>query len=90
MNRSQLTLSPIKTSGPENSQTSKIFSSLQLPLLLIASSLVVAGIWLRQQTDLGHLDEGIQQLQQDINRLPKNVQQVDRVNLEKEDRKSVV
>ncbi|MFM2304265.1 MAG: hypothetical protein RLZZ135_1675 [Cyanobacteriota bacterium] len=83
MNRSQLILSPAKNSDPGNAQTSKTMSSLRLPLLLIASSLVVGSVWSRQQTDLGHLDEGIQQLKQHIDRLPNTVKQSDRVNLER-------
>lgn len=84
MNRSQLMLSPVRNSDPENSQTSRTISNLRLPLLLIVSSLVMGGIWWHQQTDLGHLDEGIRQLEQDINRLPKSVKQIDLVNLEQQ------
>ncbi len=84
MNLSQLTLSPVENSDPDRAQISKTLSGLQLPLLLLASSLVVGGIWFRQQTDLGHLDEGIQQLQQDIDRLPQNIRQIDRISLAKE------
>jgi uncharacterized protein YjbI with pentapeptide repeats len=83
MNRSQLILSPVKNSDPDNAQISRTLSSLRLPLLLIASSLVVGAVWSRQQTDLGHLDEGIQQLKQDIDRLPNTFKQSDRINLER-------
>ncbi len=84
MNRSRLPSASTSYSALDNAQAAKTSENTWLPVLAIVSSLLVAGIWFFQQGRIGHLTEQIHQLQQEIDRLPKSVPAIERLNLQKE------
>ncbi len=85
MDRSRLPSSITINAPLEDPQSARNGTRSRLPLFIIASSVILGGIWFFQQTSVRHLNERIYQLQQDIDRLPdKIVTPIERIGLEKE------
>lgn len=73
------------SSSREELQAARTSRNLRFPVAIVISSLVLGGIWFFQQTNLRHLNERTQQLQQDIDKLPaRSITPIDRISLEKE------
>ncbi len=69
----------------EEIQAARTSRNLRLPIGIVISGLVIGGIWFFQQTNLRHLTERTQQLQQDIDKLPaRSIPPAERISLEKE------
>ncbi|WP_295615576.1 pentapeptide repeat-containing protein [Chamaesiphon sp. GL140_3_metabinner_50] len=85
MNRSRLMSDRAGSSFQDDTSDAIASRSLRLPLAVIVSSLLIAGIWFFQQTSLRHLNEQIRQLQQDIDKIPpRSLTAIDRIALQKE------
>lgn len=85
MNRSRLMSDRASSSFQDDTSNAIASKSLRLPLAVIVSSLLIAGIWFFQQTNLRHLNEQIRQLQQDIDKIPpRSLTAIDRIALQKE------
>jgi uncharacterized protein YjbI with pentapeptide repeats len=60
--------------------TERTSNRSQLPLIILIGSLLVGIVWFVQQSSVRHLDWKIRQLQQDIDRLPKQVATTTKLN----------
>ena len=73
------------SSSREEIQAARTSRNLRFPIAIVISGLVIGGIWFFQQTNLRHLNERTQQLQQDIDKLPiRSITPTERIILEKE------
>jgi hypothetical protein len=93
MDRSRLLSDRASSSDREHPQSLGTSGSLRLTLPIVFGVVMLGGIWFFQQTSLRQLNERIQQLQQDIEKLPNRTlspvvggasPMENRVNLEKE------
>ncbi|WP_309745049.1 pentapeptide repeat-containing protein [Chamaesiphon sp. OTE_20_metabat_361] len=85
MNRSRLWQERASGSSGDDDLEALPAGSWRLPAAIAVGSLLLGGIWFFQQTSLRHLNEQIQQLQQDIDKISHEaISPVARVNLEKE------
>ncbi len=84
MHRSRLPLAPASNFAQNDVQSTKNSRNLWLPSFTIVIGLLVTGMWFFQQASLKQLNDRIEQLQQEIDRLPKSVPPIERLNLQKE------
>jgi hypothetical protein len=84
MNRSRLSSATASDSSLHPARSANTSEKSWLLPFTLGSSLLVVGIWFFQQAGIGHLNVRIQQLQQEIDRLPNTVAPLERLNLQKE------